>query len=217
MKKLPEKPTLQILLVDDHWMVRDGLKIMLKTLKEKYCFKITEAENGTQAVEKVSKTDLHLILLDYQMPDMDGAAVAQKILAINPLIKILALSNYNELTNVEKMMAAGAHGYILKNIGRADLLSAIRTVMDGGTYYSNAVYAKLFEARQRNWQNVTLSSRELEVLQLIAQGKTSSQIAKQLSLEKSTIDSHRSHLLSKFDVKNTVALLKAAFERGLLK
>jgi DNA-binding NarL/FixJ family response regulator len=216
MKKLPQNPVLQVLIVDDHWMVRDGLKLMLKAPKKKYRFKIAEAENGTKAIEKASKNDFDLILLDYRMPDMEGAAVAEKMLAINPLVKILALSNYNEVSNVEKMIASGAHGYILKNIGPADLLAAIRTVMGGGSYYSNEVYSKLFEARQRNWQKVTLSSRELEVLQLIAQGKTSDQIARQLSLEKSTIDSHRSHLLAKFEVKNTIGLLKEAFERGLL-
>jgi two-component system nitrate/nitrite response regulator NarL len=216
MKNSPDIPFLYALVVDDHWMVRNGLRHLLKTQKGRYHFKISDAENGTQALEKVSKKDFDFVLLDYQLPDMDGAVVAEQIHAINPCTKILALSIYNEFSNVEKIMAAGAHGYILKNIGANELLAAIQVILKGQSYFSNEVYAKLHEARRINWQNVTLSSRELEVLQLLAQGKTSSQIATQLSLGKSTIDSHRSHLRAKFNVRNTVSLLKAASDRGLL-
>jgi len=210
------KTKLKVLIVDDHWMIREGIEQMLKDQRKYYHFDIKEAENGKQAIKKASEEDIDLIILDYQMPDMDGAEAAEKILAIKPLVKILALSNYNEFPNIEKMTKAGAHGYILKNIGASEFLKAVETVMSGKPYYSNEVYAKLFEERRRDWQKITLSSRELEVLQLIAQGKTSSQIANQLSLEKSTIDSHRNHLLAKFNVRNTASLLKAARDRGLL-
>lgn len=215
MKGRSEKK-ISVLIADDHWMIREGIEQMLKGQGNYYHFDITEAENGTQAIKKINQRDIDLVILDYQMPDMDGAEAAEKILAIEPLIKILALSNYNEFSNIEKMIRAGAHGYILKNIGAGEFLKAVETVMSGKPYYSNEVYAKLFEERRRDWQKITLSSRELEVLQLIAQGKTSSQIASQLSLEKSTIDSHRNHLLAKFNVRNTVSLLKAARDKGLL-
>lgn len=216
MKDLLEIPVLHVLIVDDHERLRNGLKLELKAQKKSYQFKIADAANGLQAIEKISKNDFDLVLLDYEMGELTGAEVAEKIFKIRPGIKILALSNYNDLSKIEKMKEAGAHGYILKNIGTAELLTAIRTVMGGKPYYSNEVYAKLFELRQRNGQDITLSNRELQVLKLIAQGKTSLQIARLLTLEKSTIDSHRRHLLSKFDVNNTASLLKVAHARELL-
>jgi len=217
MKDVLKTPVLKVLIVDDHWMVRDGLKQMLKIQKKDYHFEVTEAENGKQAIEKVTRREFDLVILDYQMPDIDGAETAERVLALRPGTKILALSNYNELSNIERMTAAGAVGYILKNIGAPEFLTAIEKVMKNESYYSIEVYSKLFEERRQQWQMITLSKRELEVLKLLAQGKTSNQIAGILSLEKTTIDSHRRHLLSKFNTPNTISLLKTAHDRGLLK
>lgn len=214
--KNPSKDSLNVLIVDDHWSVRDGVKFLLKNREKIFHIEISEAENGKQAIDQVAKHDIDLVILDYQLPDMDGAEVAQRILAIKPGIKILALSNYNEVSNIEKMTAAGVHGYVLKDTSARDFLTAMETVIKGQFYYSNQVSAKLFEERRREMQKITLSTREMEVLTLLAEGNTSSDIALQLSLGKSTIDSHRKHLLTKFDVQNTTSLLKAAHEKGFL-
>ncbi len=216
--KRKEVPIVKILLVDDHWMVRDGLKHMLHAQRKLFQFDIAEAENGPQAIEAILSDDFDLAILDYQMPGMEGGEVARKMLANKPGIKILALSNYGELSNIEKMIAAGARGYILKNIEPAEFLKAIQTVLAGKVYYSNEVYNRLLDSsrKNRNKEMIALTDRELEVLRWVALGKTSSQIAEALSVEKSTIDSHRNHLLIKLNVKNTASLLKKAYELKLI-
>ena len=135
----PAKPLISILIIDDHMMVRDGLKIMLLSLQERIRFRITEAASGEEGFYKINHFHFDLVIVDYQMPGCSGAETVYRILRYQPEMKILALSNYDEVAYVQAMMDAGAKGFVLKNIEPAEMLNAIRTVMSGGIYYCSEV------------------------------------------------------------------------------
>jgi len=213
---------INLLIVDDHQMVRDGIKVMLQSKKDIYQFSIDEAENGEEAIKKVIKKSYDVILMDYQMPDMSGAQTSENILQYQPKAKILALSNYDELPYVERMIASGAKGYVLKNIEPSQLLNAIRTILENKTFYSNEVASKLLDAANKDSVNNilekhALTKRELEVLQMIAMEMTNEEIAEKLFVGKRTVDTHRQNLLNKLHARNTVGLIKAAYKLELVK
>ncbi|MDN3654069.1 response regulator transcription factor [Ferruginibacter paludis] len=214
------KPLVQVLIVDDHKMVRDGLKVMLASLNNALLFKVQEADNGADAIAKVNRQRFDLLILDYQMPGMSGADIIYRILRFKPDMKILALSNYDELSYIQSMMDAGARGYVLKNIEPAEMLRAVKTILAGGLYYCSEVAVKLIhftdDQNARIWQaGQQLTRREREVLRLIALEMTNDEIAHQLSVAKRTVDSHRQHLILKLRVKNTAGLMKAALNLNL--
>ncbi len=221
MEKEESKAMIQILIVDDHKMVRDGLKVMLSTLKKQLPNHVTEAESGEYALKKLNKQDFDLVIMDYQMPGLTGAETILRMLRFKPGLKIIALSNYDEMPYIQNMLDSGAKGYILKNIDPPQLLLAIRTVMDGKQYYSNEVATKLLEGAKKEkinslWEVNQLTKRELEVLKLIAMELTNEEIAAKMSIGKRTVDSHRQNLLNKLHAKNTVGLIKAAYNLRLI-
>ena len=211
----------KVLLVDDHKMVRDGLRVMLGSLKKALLFDADEAESGEEALRKVNRNDYQLIIIDYHMPGISGPETITRILRYRNDIKILALSNYDELPYIQGMIDAGAHGYVLKNIEPAQLLLAIRTILSGKVYYSNEVATKIIEGQQKepviNDAGIReLTKREIEVLKLIAMEITNEEIAKKLVVGKRTVDAHRQNLLNKLHVKNTVGLIKFAYKSKLI-
>ena len=216
MKKILKKEveTIRLLIVDDHQMVRDGIRVMLESQNKIFSFVITEAENGEDAVKKILHHIYDIILIDYQLPKMTGPETVEKILLYKPKTKILALSNYDEVTYIKNMLKAGAKGYILKNIEPSQLLNAIKTILSDKPYYSNEVAVKLIEneiPKPTPFENSGLSKREMLVLKMIVQEMKNDEIAKSLNLAKRTIDSHRQNLLHKLNAKNTVGLVKAAY------
>lgn len=216
-----EPEVIHLLIVDDHQMVRDGIKVMLGFLNKNIQFDIEESEDGEDAVKKIIYKDFDVVLLDYYLSGRNGALIAEDILRYKPATKILALSNYDELGYVEAMMQAGAKGYILKNIEPSQLLTAIKTVLTDKLYYSNEVWLKLHEASDSGSsagiKNIhTLSKREIEVLRLICLEKTNVEIADELCVSKRTIDTHRQNLLLKLHARNTVGLIKAAYKLELI-
>jgi DNA-binding NarL/FixJ family response regulator len=212
---------LHLLVVDDHKMVRDGIRVMLDSLRNHYYFEITEAESGEEALKEINRKDFDLIIIDYKMPGINGAETVARIRLYKPSVKILALSNYDEYAYIESMVAAGAMGYILKDIDPSQLLAAIKTLQCNKPYYSNEVAVKLIEATQKpklslKQDKYKLTKRELEVLKMIAMEMTNEEIAKKLYVGKRTVDSHRQNLLNKLHVKNTVGLVKAAYQLNLI-
>lgn len=125
---------INVLVIDDHKMIRDGLKVMLASLSKFQLFKLVEADSGEDAIKKISKTSFEVVIMDYQMPGLSGAETIHRILRFRPKMKILALSNYDELSYIQSMMDAGAKGYILKNIEPAEMLNAIRTILADKIY-----------------------------------------------------------------------------------
>jgi DNA-binding NarL/FixJ family response regulator len=209
--------TISLLIVDDHQMVRDGIRVMLESQQGYYKFDITESDSGEDAINKVLHKSFDTIIVDYQMPGISGAETVKSIMMYRPESKILALSNYDELSYISKMLTAGALGYVLKNIEPSQLLLAIQAVLDNRPYYSNEVAIKLLDAERNNIRTSTpesygLTKRELEILKRIALEMTNDEIANDLKIAKRTVDSHRQNLLNKLHVKNTVGLIKAAYE-----
>lgn len=213
---------IRLLIVDDHPMVRDGIRQMLKSREKNFLFDVDEADNGVQAISKVIHENFDVAVMDYQMPGENGDEIIESMLLYRPAMKILAVSNYDQLAYIQRMMAAGASGYVLKSIEPAELLKAIKTILEGRVYYSSEVAIKLLDAskhicrssvRQNKYR---LTIRELEVLKLISEEKTNEEIAKKLYLAKRTIDTHRQRILNKVQARNTAGLIKVAYELKLI-
>ena len=180
---------INVLVIDDHKMIRDGLKLMLASLIKFQLFKLVEADSGEDAIKKISKTSFDVVIIDYQMPGLSGAETIQRILRFRPKMKILALSNYDELSYIQSMMDAGAKGYILKNIEPAEMLTAIKTILADKLYYCNEVAVKLIDAAEdkkisKEKAKKILTRREIEVLQLIAMEMNNEEIARKLFVAK---------------------------------
>ncbi len=213
---------LKILIIDDHQLIRDGIKTMLSSQDHKYVFHILEAECCEEGIMKVIAEDFDIVLIDYQMPDGVGSDALAKILSIKPKTKFLALSSYDEYACVLKMIEAGASGYILKNISPSELLLAIETVLAGKKYYAKEINEKIKTLKRKKITGKThkdkfgISNRQIQILKLISNGMTNEEIARKLKLAKRTIDTHRQNLLTKLGVHNTAALIKKAIELSIL-
>jgi len=225
MDKLPtikaKKDLMNILIVDDHNLLRQGLKKMLAPLKKELNFQITEADSGAQAILKINHKDFDLIIMDYKMADTSGLEMIRRIRRFKPAMKIIIFSNYDDLVFVESVRDAGAKGYLLKDIESEELFKAISTVLEGNIYYSNQIALKLIESKENNETSnrlvkSKLTKREIEILKLITMELSTKQIAEKLFISKKTVDTHRQNLLHKLNVKNTAGLLKAAYKMNLL-
>src|SRR6185312_11513025 len=188
-----------ILIVDDHKLLRQGLKKMLSSLKKYLNIQVTEADSGAQAILKINQKDFNLIIMDYQMPDTSGLETIRRILRFKPRMKIIILSNYDELVFVESVRDAGAKGYLLKDIESGELLKAITKVLAGNSYYSNEIALKLLESNENHkppnkFGKVKLTNREMEILTLIAMELSTEEIAEKLFISKKTVDTHRQNL-----------------------
>ena len=220
MEETPVKK-ISLLIVDDHQMVRDGIRVMLESKESFFLFEIDEAENGEIAIRKILKKDYDIVLIDYQLPGMSGSETLQQIRLYKKEMKVLALSNYDEISHIKSMLNEGVNGYILKNIEPTQLINAIQSVLAGVPYYSNEVAIKLIESAKNSDKTLVLeknglTKRELEILKMIALEMTNDEIAKSLFISKRTVDTHRQNLLNKLSVKNTAGLIKAAYEFNLL-
>ena len=215
------KNEIGVLIVDDHPMLRQGLKKMLIALKPYLIIKVTEAESGEAALHKIEKTNFDLVFMDYQMPGLSGTESIYRILRFKPGLKIITLSNYDELSFVESVRDAGAKGYLLKNIESPELLKAINTILAGNVYYSSDIAIKLLEAaeekpaeKKRNKDNLT--KREMEVINLIAMELKNKEIGERLFISERTVGTHRRNIMMKLQVRNSVGLVKEALRMKLL-
>ncbi len=179
---------------------------------------IGEAHNGASACELAERLQPDVVLLDIGLPDMDGTEVCVKIKAVYPDCKVMAVSMHEEHTFVTKMLENGASGYLLKNAKKDQMIEAIQAVYGGGTYYSREITDILVSGMKASSSPETpkISRRESEVLKLIAYEYTTSEIAEKLFISMNTVESHRSNLLTKLEVKNTAGLVRVALERNLI-
>ncbi|MBL4657578.1 MAG: response regulator transcription factor [Flavobacteriales bacterium] len=216
---------LNILLVDDHKIVRDGIRYSLE-LSKHLNVEIEEAETGLEAVTLTKLRRYDVIIMDINMPDMDGVEATKQILKIRKSAKILALSMHEEEFQIISMAKAGARGYILKNTGTEELCKAIQTISKGEKYFSNEVmiklvghyYEDLVERKPRAAKSYKglLTKREVEILKLVANEFTNEEIGKKLFIAKRTVDAHRQNIMNKTGVKNTAGLIKYAMQNNLI-
>lgn len=214
---------IKVVLADDHTLIRDGLKSLLKS--DRSIQVIGEAENGVQLLELLKTITPDVVMLDLNMPVMDGFEALTHLQANYPHVKVLILTMLDQDSYVTKVRTAGALGYVLKSAGRTELIHAIKTVADNNSYICSEVALNLLNrvnrgpADQPEVQGKAandLSKREMEVLRLIAEGYTNAEIADKLFASKRTIESHRQHLIEKTKAKNTATLIKYAIQQGLI-
>jgi two-component system, NarL family, response regulator NreC len=205
----------KILLADDHTIVRQGLKLILSAHADLEV--VGEAANGREAVEMADKLRPDVVLMDVQMPELNGIEATRKMVAAHPRIRILVLSMHKESVYVREILKAGARGYILKDAIDTELLNAVRSVAQGDGYISPAVASALNEKLKDPSNPVDmLSAREREVLLLIAEGKTNKEIATKLNLSVYTVDSHRGKIMEKLNLHSAGELVRFAIKHGLV-
>ena len=214
----------RILIADDHPIFIDGIISLIDGIDGFTV--VSTAVNGQDAINKIEESQPDIILMDINMPGMDGVEATRRIKSDYPDVKVIMLTMYDEIRLIKDVLEIGARGYILKNIGRNDLIKALETVSNGQPFLDPAVQEKMIislsgqeeeEVDEPNAELVnSITQREMEILQLIALGLTSSEIAKKLFISKNTVETHRKNLLGKLNVKNTAALLKFAYQNGLV-
>jgi two-component system, NarL family, response regulator NreC len=208
----------RVLIVDDHAVVRSGLKLVLES--EEGIEPVGEAGSAREAVFEARSTKPDVILLDIVMPDQSGIEVIPTLLKENPETKILVLSMQDDPHYVREAFAAGASGYVLKEAADSEVVAAVREVAGGGRYVHPELGARLITAEseeRRRAEADPLSERESEVLRLLALGHTNQEIAKQLFISVRTAETHRSHIMQKLRLSSRAELVRYALERGLLE
>jgi DNA-binding NarL/FixJ family response regulator len=206
---------IRVFIVDDHPVVIEGIHSLLK--KEKNIEWAGQAMNAQSCLGFFVNNTADVILMDISMPGMDGVELCAVIKVKYPGIMVLGLSTFNQGLYIKKMMENGASGYILKNSSKEELLEAIHTVSEGGIFFSGEAGQALQEYQKSSINDLpALTSREKEILELIAQGYTNPQIAEKIFLSSFTVDSHRKNLLAKLNVKNTASLIRLAVEQKLI-
>lgn len=209
---------IHIAIADDHQMFIDGIKSLLKGNKNIHI--ATEANNGETLLQQMANTPVNLILMDVNMPVMDGIEATKQVKQKYPDTRVIMLTMFSSKDYIEKLLRAGANGYILKNTGKEELTTAIERVMQGESYFSKEVTERIMEGLQgkkaeNNPHMVELTEREKDVLRLIAQELTSHEIADKLFISFHTVETHRKNLISKLQVKNIAGLVKYAVQNGL--
>ena len=207
---------IRVLLADDHTIVRQGLKLILASQAD---FEVVgEASNGREAAELAEKLHPDIVLMDVQMPELNGIEATRRMVATNSRIRVLVLSMHKEALYVREVLKAGARGYILKDAIDSELISAMRSVARGDGYISPGVSSALLTDYREQSSNPldTLSSREREVLQLIAEGKTNKEVATRLNLSVYTVDSHRGKIMEKLNLHSAGELIRFAMKNGLV-
>lgn len=213
---------IKILIADDHQLIIEGIKTLLEDVEG---ITITDvATNGREVIEKLKYQEVDIILMDIDMPIMNGYEATQLVLKKYPHIKVIALTMYDEKALITKIVNAGASGYILKNIRKEELLKAITKVANGEKYFSNEILFTLskpelkdiISEKQNNIPIVQLTQREIEVLKLITQGLSNKEIGEKLFISPRTVDTHRTNLMQKLNVHNIAGLIRYAIKNGLV-
>ncbi len=209
---------IKVFLVDDHKLFRNGLSLLLEG--EKDIIVSGEAENGKQFCEAILDEVPDVVLMDIEMPEMDGFDTTELTCGKYPDIKVIALTMFGEEQYYLKMIEAGAKGFLLKNSDIEEVIKAIKTVYEGGTYFSQEILYNMVknikEVRKEAGPPVLLSVREQEILDLICKGFSNTEIASELNISKRTVEKHRSNILIKTQTYNTASLVMFAVENKLI-
>jgi len=208
----------KIIIVDDHEIFRNGLKMVLGRLK--YIHIVGEASNGQAFLDVIRTTPVDIVLMDIEMPVMNGVDATHLALKEWPDLKVIALTMFNDDNYIQSMMDAGVKGFLIKNINKDTLERAIKTVYGGGNYYSEELFN--FFTKQISKDDsivkteIKLTHREKEILQLLSEGLSNKQIADLLFVSERTIIGHKSNLFTKTGCKSTISLLSYAIKNKLV-
>ncbi|HLI82954.1 MAG TPA: response regulator transcription factor [Bryobacteraceae bacterium] len=207
---------IRILLADDHAVVRQGFKMILNAQADMQI--VGEAGNGREAVELVEQLRPDVVVMDVAMPELNGIEATRRVTDLSPHTRIIALSMHKDSVYVREVLRAGARGYLLKDSGAGDLVSAVRAVARGEGYLSPAVSNAVLDDYRRHVTNPIdlLTSREREVLQMLAEGKTNKEIASILNLSVYTVDAHRGRIMEKLNLHSINELVRFAVRNGLI-
>lgn len=213
--------TISVLLVDDHAIVRQGLRALLAP--EEDIRVVGEAENGRLAIKTALECHPDVVVMDVAMPLMNGLETTRQLLKACPSAKVLVLSTYSDEDCVQQLTEAGVSGYLVKQTAANDLITAIREIQKGNAYFSPSIARRLrdrcreaFSTGQPMKRTVDLTSREAEVLQLIAEGFPNKQIAAELSISIKTVEKHRQQVMNKLQIHDVAGLTRYALTKGLV-
>lgn len=203
----------KIIIVDDHQLFRNGLRFILNEIQNVHV--VGEASNGQEFLDLLEFVVPDLVLMDINMPVMNGVTASKIALEKYPQLNILVLSMYGDTEYYNTMIDIGVKGFILKDIDNKELEDAIIKVISGGTYFSQELLLNLIKSKTFN-ENIVLTKREKEVLELICKGYSNQQISDQLFISQRTVERHRSSLLLKTDSKNSISLVVYAIKHKLI-
>jgi DNA-binding NarL/FixJ family response regulator len=214
---------IKVLLVDDHTVVRQGLRVLLEA--EQDITIVGEAETGRQAVQLARKLSPDVIVMDIAMPNLNGLEATRQILKEAPAAKVLVLSSYADDEYVHQLTEAGAAGYLLKQTAATELIKGIREARKGNAFFSPSISKRLLDHYREAFlkgvpvrkRTELLTSREAEVLQLIAEGKPNKQIASDLCISIKTVEKHRQQLMNKLNIHEVAGLTRYAIARGVIE
>ncbi|MBN2663141.1 MAG: response regulator transcription factor [Bacteroidales bacterium] len=207
---------INIYLVDDHSLFREGLKLLLSKLD--FVEQIYEAKNGREILDNFEKNKADLVLLDIEMPEINGIQAATRLLETYPNLKIIALSMYSDEQYYTPMIEVGVKGFLLKNSDFSDVKIAISEVLEGNNYFSPEILKGIvsgLNTQKNEKKNKELTKREVEVLLQICKGLSNNEIGDKLFISKRTVDKHRENLLLKTNTKNTAELVIYAIKNKI--
>lgn len=210
---------IRVLVVDDHAILRDGIRSLLESQED--IVVVGEAGDGSEALEAISSLLPDIVLMDISMPKTNGLEATRLIKERFPHVKVLILTQHDNREYIAPALGAGASGYVLKRSGRREMLIAIRQVHEHGAYLTNKITEEVLQGYSKSGHNggdtqPYLTDRERQVLQLIVEGKSNKGIALVLGISPKTVSVHRTNIMSKLDVQNTVELIRAATSHPLL-
>ncbi|HLN19740.1 MAG TPA: response regulator transcription factor [Bacteroidales bacterium] len=216
------KEIYKVFIVDDHKIFREGLVFMISKMKG---FEVVgEASNGKAFLDIVDELDVDIVIMDIAMPGIDGIAATTRVLEKHPEIKVIALTMFSDEEYYYKMIQAGVAGYILKESGKEELATALNTVITGENYFSQKILHNIIvnmnnvkTFKKSSADEIKLTRRENEILTLICQGLSNQEISDKLCLSLRTIEGHKSNLLSKTGVKNSISLVMYAMKHHLVE
>ena len=208
---------IRILLADDHAVVRQGFKMILDAQPDMEI--VGEAANGREAVDLAERLRPDVVVMDVAMPELNGIEATRRLASSVPHARVVALSMHKDSVYVREILRAGARGYLLKDSGAADLVAAIHAVASGESYLSPAVSNAVLDDYRRHATNPIdlLTSREREVLQLLAESKTNKEIAGVLNLSVYTVEAHRGRIMEKLNLHSIGELVRFAVRNGLIE
>ncbi|WP_302304965.1 response regulator transcription factor [Culturomica massiliensis] len=212
---------LNLYLVDDHKLFREGLKLLLST--QDFVKHIYEASNGREFIENLPLTECDVVLMDIEMPEMNGIEATREALHLHPELKIIVLSMYGDEQYYYQMIDAGAKGFMLKNTGIENVIKGIQKVAAGENFFSEELLFNILNNMRDNSKTTAdvpdneLSDREMEILYHVCKGESNQEIAEALFISKRTVDKHRANLLSKTGCRNTAALVMYAIKNKMIE